>query len=97
MGGPLSRPAAHRGEDLALERALGGWAPDDALDLVVPAERRHEPDRAARGDEPAIDEHKRDEIVEAFETRGVGTGPETDDDVVEEEEELEPDPEQDDY
>ena len=49
------------------------------------------------GDEPAIDEHKRDEIVEAFETRGVGTGPETDDDVVEEEEELEPDPDEEEY
>jgi hypothetical protein len=46
------------------------------------------------GDEPAVDEHKRDELVEAFETRGVGTGPETDDDIVEEEEELEPDPEE---
>jgi hypothetical protein len=47
------------------------------------------------GDEPAIDEHKRDEIVEAFETRGVGTGPESDDEEVEEEEELEPDPDDD--
>ena len=47
------------------------------------------------GDEPAVDEHKRDELVEAFETRSVGTGPETDDDVVEEEAELEPDPEED--
>jgi hypothetical protein len=49
------------------------------------------------GDEPAIDEHKRDEIVEAFETRGVGTGPETEDDVVEDEEELEPDPDDNDF
>jgi hypothetical protein len=49
------------------------------------------------GDEPAVDEHRRDEIVEAFETRRVGTTvPETDDDVVEEEDELEPDPDQDD-
>lgn len=49
------------------------------------------------GDEPAIDEHKRDEIVTAFETRSVGTGPESDDEVVEDEEELEPDPDQDDF
>lgn len=49
------------------------------------------------GDEPAIDEHKRDEIVTAFETRSVGTGPESDDEEVEDEEELEPDPEEDDY
>jgi hypothetical protein len=46
------------------------------------------------GDEPAVDEHKRDELVEAFETRSVGTGPETDDDVVEDEDELEPDPDE---
>ena len=48
------------------------------------------------GDEPAIDEHRRDELIEAFETRRVGTTvPETDDEVVEEEDELEPDPEDD--
>jgi len=46
------------------------------------------------GDEPAVDEHKRDELVERFETRSVGTGPDTEDDVVEEEEELEPDPDE---
>ncbi len=46
------------------------------------------------GDEPAVDEHKRDELVERFETRSVGTGPETDDDVVEAEDELEPDPDE---
>lgn len=44
------------------------------------------------GDDPAIDEHKRDELVTAFETRSVGTGPESDDEVVEDEDELEPDP-----
>ncbi len=45
------------------------------------------------GDEPAVDEHKRDLLIEGFETRSVGTGPDTDDDVVEDEDELEPDPE----
>ncbi len=49
------------------------------------------------GDEPAVDEHKRDELVERFETRSVGTGPDTDDEIVEEEDELEPDPEEDGY
>jgi hypothetical protein len=44
------------------------------------------------GDEPAVDEHKRDLLIEGFETRSVGTGPDTDDDVVEDEDELEPDP-----
>jgi hypothetical protein len=48
------------------------------------------------GDEPAIDEHKRDELVEAFETKVVATTvPDTDEDVVEEEDELEPDPDED--
>ena len=47
------------------------------------------------GDEPAVDEHRRDELVERFETRSVGTGPETDDEVVEDEDELEPDPDDD--
>src|SRR5829696_7403001 len=46
------------------------------------------------GDEPAVDEHKRDELVTRFETRSVGTGPDTDDEIVEEEDELEPDPEE---
>lgn len=49
------------------------------------------------GDDAPVDEHRRDALVEAFETRQVGTGPLTDDDVVEEEDELEPDPEQEDY
>jgi hypothetical protein len=45
------------------------------------------------GDEPAVDEHRRDELVERFETRSVATSvPEGDDEVVEEEDELEPDP-----
>jgi hypothetical protein len=49
------------------------------------------------GDEPAVDEHRRDEIVEAFETGRVGpTVPESDDEVVEEEDELVPDPDEDD-
>jgi hypothetical protein len=47
------------------------------------------------GDEPAVDEHKRDELIEAFETRSVGTGPESDDEEVEDEDELEPDPDDD--
>ena len=47
------------------------------------------------GDEPAVDEHKRDELIERFETRSVGTGPESDDEEVEDEDELEPDPDDD--
>src|SRR3712207_6058206 len=47
------------------------------------------------GDEPAVDEHRRDEIVAAFETRQVGTTvPIGDDEVVEDEDELEPDPDE---
>src|SRR3954452_7770147 len=47
------------------------------------------------GDEPAVDEHRRDEVIEAFETRRVGPAEVEDDEVVEDEEELEPDPDQD--
>jgi hypothetical protein len=48
------------------------------------------------GDEPAVDEQRRDELVERFETRSVAsTTPEGDDEVVEEEDELEPDPDDD--
>jgi hypothetical protein len=44
-------------------------------------------------DEPAVDENRRDEIVASFETGRVGTTvPDSDDEVVEEEDELEPDP-----
>src|SRR4051794_27592303 len=51
------------------------------------------------GDDPAIDEHKRDEVVEAFEPRRARSStpedPDGDDDEVEEE--LEPDPDADEY
>ena len=48
------------------------------------------------GDDPAIDEHKRDELVEAFETRRARSSTPDDPDAEEEddEEELEPDPEE---
>ena len=50
------------------------------------------------GDEPAVDEQRRDELVERFETRSVASAAtEGDDEVVEEEDELEPDPEDDEY
>ena len=47
------------------------------------------------GDDPAIDEHKRDELVETFETRRARSSTPDDPDAEEEddEEELEPDPE----
>ena len=48
------------------------------------------------GDDPAIDEHKRDELVETFETRRARSStpddPDEDEDV--EEETLEPDPDE---
>ena len=48
------------------------------------------------GDDPAIDEHKRDEVVEAFETRRARstTREDPDEDEVDEEDELEPDPDE---
>ena len=46
------------------------------------------------GDDPAIDEHKRDELVEAFETRRARSSAreDPDEDEADEEDELEPDP-----
>ena len=48
------------------------------------------------GDDPAIDEHKRDELVEAFETRRARSTAreDPDEDEVDEEDELEPDPDE---
>ena len=45
-------------------------------------------------DDPAVDEHRRDELVEAFATRRARSTvrEDPDEDVVEEEDELEPDP-----
>lgn len=50
------------------------------------------------GDDAAIDEHKRDELIEAFETRRARAGTPDDpdaDEFDEEEDELEPDPDDD--
>ena len=51
------------------------------------------------GDEAAVDEHRRDELVEAFETRRARSAAreDPDEDEPDEEEELEPDPDQDDF
>jgi hypothetical protein len=51
------------------------------------------------GDDPAIDEHKRDELVEAFETRRARSSAreDPDEDEVDEEDELEPDPDDDEF
>ncbi len=48
------------------------------------------------GDDPAIDEHKRDELVETFETRRARSSAreDPDEDEVDEEDELEPDPDE---
>jgi hypothetical protein len=48
------------------------------------------------GDDPAIDEHKRDELVETFETRRARSSTPDDPDADDEgeEEELEPDPDE---
>jgi hypothetical protein len=48
------------------------------------------------GDEPAVDEHRRDELVEAFETRQARSSvrEDPDEDVPDDEEPLEPDPDE---
>jgi hypothetical protein len=49
------------------------------------------------GDDPAVDEHRRDELVEAFETRRARSSvrEDPDEDVDDDEDELEPDPDED--
>jgi hypothetical protein len=48
------------------------------------------------GDEPAVDEHRRDELVEAFETRQARSSvrEDPDEDLPDDEEPLEPDPDE---
>ena len=48
------------------------------------------------GDDVPVDEHRRDELVEAFETRRARSAvrEDPDEDVVEDEDELEPDPDE---
>src|SRR4051812_12905573 len=48
------------------------------------------------GDEPAVDEHRRDDLVEAFETRQARSNvrEDPDEDEVDDEETLEPDPDE---
>lgn len=62
-------------------------ADDDAADWIL------------LGDDPAVDEHQRDALVEAFETRRARSTAreDPDEDEPDDEEELEPDPDQDDY
>jgi hypothetical protein len=48
------------------------------------------------GDDPAVDEHRRDELVEAFTTRRARSAvrEDPDEDVADDEDELEPDPDE---
>lgn len=63
-----------------------------ALEAGLLEESDDDADWVLLGDEAAVDEHRRDELMEAFETRSVGLADVEDDEVVEDEEELEPDP-----
>jgi hypothetical protein len=66
------------------------------LELLEDAEE-DEGDWILLGDEPAVDEHRRDELVEAFETRRARSSvrEDPDEDVADDEDELEPDPDED--
>jgi histidinol dehydrogenase len=71
---------------------------DDSAHVDLELIEDEEDDEAAEwillGDDPAIDEHKRDELVEAFETRRARSAAreDPDEDEVDEEDDLEPDP-----
>jgi hypothetical protein len=72
---------------------------DDSADVdleLLEDEQDAEAEWILLGDDPAVDEHRRDEVVEAFETRRARSSvPEDpDEDEPDEEETLEPDPDE---
>ena len=73
---------------------------DDSAHVDLELIEDEEDDEAAEwillGDDPAIDEHKRDELVESFETRRARSSAreDPDEDEPDEEDELEPDPDE---
>ena len=91
----LTRPGTYFNPETEIVLVVDDSAHVD-LELIEDAE-----DEGAEwillGDDPAIDEHKRDELVESFETRRArsSTPEDPDEDEEDDEEELEPDP--DDY
>src|SRR5262249_49563360 len=68
------------------------------VDLELIEDEDEGPEWILLGDDPAIDEHKRDELVETFETRRARSSAreDPDEDEVDEEDEPEPDPDEDD-
>jgi hypothetical protein len=69
-----------------------------AVDLeLLEDEETDEGEWILLADDPAVDEHRRDELVEAFTTRRARSTvrEDPDEDVADEEDELEPDPDED--
>jgi hypothetical protein len=66
------------------------------VDLELIDDEEEGPEWILLGDDPAIDEHKRDELVESFETRRARSAAreDPDEDEVDDEDELEPDPDE---
>src|SRR3954467_6150746 len=92
----LTRPGTYFNPETEIVLIVDDSAHVD-LELIEDEEDDEASDWILLGDDPAIDEHKRDELVEAFETRRARSAAreDPDEDEEDEEEELEPDPEQD--
>jgi len=91
----LTRPGTYFNPETEIVLIVDDSAHVD-LELIEDEEEDEVAEWILLGDDPAIDEHKRDELVEAFETRRARSSAreDPDEDEVDEEEELEPDPEE---
>ena len=94
----LTRPGTYFNPETEIVLIVDDSAHVD-LELIEDEEEDEVAEWILLGDDPAIDEHKRDELVEAFETRRARSTArdDPDEDEVDEEDDLEPDPDQDDY
>ena len=91
----LTRPGTYFNPETEIVLIVDDSAHVD-LELIEDEEADEVAEWILLGDDPAIDEHKRDELVEAFETRRArsSTPDDPDADDVEEEDVLEPDPDE---
>ena len=91
----LTRPGTYFNPETEIVLIVDDSAHVD-LELIEDEEEDEVAEWILLGDDPAIDEHKRDELVEAFETRRARSSAreDPDEDEPDEEDELEPDPDE---
>ena len=92
----LTRPGTYFNPDTEIVLVVDDSAHVD-LELIEDEDEEEGTEWILLGDDPAIDEHKRDELVETFERRRARSSAreDPDEDEADEEEELEPDPDED--